>query len=60
MKVSLLQEGSLDIRMFVEGQAGVPDTFLSAVLVCQFRLPLNIHLFIGLALQEDIGAVAGN
>lgn len=60
MKVSLLQEGSLDTRMFVEGEAEAPDAFLNAVSACRFRLPLNIYLFIGLALQEDIGAVAGN
>lgn len=60
MKVSLLQEGNLDIRMFVEGEAEAPGAFLNAISQCQFCLPLNIYLFISLALQEDIGAVAGN
>lgn len=60
MKVSLLQEGSLDTRMFVEGEAEDPDAFLNVVSMCQFCLPLNIYLFIGLVLQDDIASVAGN
>lgn len=60
MKVSLLQEGSLDTRIFVEGASEAPDAFLNAVSACRFRLRLNIYLFIGPALQEDISAVAGN
>lgn len=36
MKVSLLQEGSLDTRMFVEKEAEDPDAFLNTVLMCQF------------------------
>lgn len=60
MKVSLLQEGSLDTRIFVEGASEAPDAFLNAVSACRFCSRLNIYLFIGLALQEDISAVAGN
>lgn len=60
MKVSLLQEGSLDTRTFVEGEAEEHDAFLNVVSIRQFRLLLNIYLFIGLVLQDDIAAVAGN
>lgn len=60
MKVSLLQEGNLNTRMFVEGETKDPDAFLNVVSMCQIYWPLNIYLFIGLVLQDDIGAVAGN
>lgn len=60
MKVSLLQEGSLDTRMFVERDAEASSAFLDAVSAWGFHSLLHIYLFIGIALQEDMGAVAGN
>lgn len=60
MKVSLLQEGSLDTRMFVEGEAETPSVLLNVVSACRFHSPLYIWVFIGFALHKDTGAVAEN
>lgn len=60
MKVSLLQEGSLDTRIFVEGEAETPSVLLNVVSVFQFHSPSYICVFIGFALHKDIGEVAEN